>query len=140
MTIKPNLKRVGRGRAAAFVARTVVGAAGRMRFDRIGFTERDVDATAVGFPARNARREMLVRIGDALVNSSRYSFSSVSGFGSRRRQKFSIKFSRSSSVVNLLERFFFIFGNDVSDVFADPVFINFGNFFFYISRLSSDGF
>ena len=38
-----------------------------MRLDRIGFTPRDVDATAVRLPSGNARREVLVRVRDPLV-------------------------------------------------------------------------
>ncbi len=38
-----------------------------MRFDLIGLAEYDVHASAIGFPARNACREMLVGVGNALV-------------------------------------------------------------------------
>ena len=44
-----------------------IGAAGRVRLDFGGRAERDIDAAAVGLPARNTRSIPLVRIGDAAV-------------------------------------------------------------------------
>src|SRR2546421_703788 len=67
MTIKPNLKRICRRRTAALIARPIVGSACRMGLDGIGLAPRNIDAAAVGFPTRNARRIMLVGICDAFV-------------------------------------------------------------------------
>src|SRR5581483_10947426 len=55
------------GLAATFFHRTLVASAGGMRLDFVRLAEDDVDAPAIGLPAGNASREMLVGISDALV-------------------------------------------------------------------------
>ena len=67
VAIAPVFKRKSRSLAAALFHGALVGSAGGMRIDFIGLAENDVHASAIGFPARNARREMLVGVGDALV-------------------------------------------------------------------------
>ena len=49
VTVEPDFERIGRRRTAAVIARAVVGAARRVRLDRVGLAEGDVDATASVF-------------------------------------------------------------------------------------------
>src|ERR1700674_4028347 len=65
--IPPYLPGVGGSRTASLLEWMVVGAASRMRLDFIRWTPDDVHAAAVGFPARNARKEALVSVGKAAV-------------------------------------------------------------------------
>ena len=53
--------------AAAFVGRTIVVAAHRVRFALVRLAIHDPDAAAISFPAGNAGSEVLVGISDALV-------------------------------------------------------------------------
>src|SRR3972149_7839136 len=55
------------GGAAAFFDRPLVVAAGRVRIDLVGWAVHDVDAAAIGFPARYAAGKMLVGVSDAAI-------------------------------------------------------------------------
>src|SRR5690606_20112720 len=67
MAVIPSLVSVCRCRTAAFIIRSVVNLARRMRFHRIRLAPGDVNAAAVGTPTGNARCKMLIRVRDALV-------------------------------------------------------------------------
>ena len=67
IAIAPVFEWIGGGFAAAFIRRTLVGAAGGMRLDFVRRAPHDVNPAAIGFPAGNARGVMLVGIGDAAI-------------------------------------------------------------------------
>ena len=70
-------------------------AAGSVRFDFVGRSVGDINAAAVGLPPGNARREMLVGVGDPAVVFFLELVFAVPGVGSRRSQNCSMKCSRS---------------------------------------------
>src|ERR1039457_5269781 len=67
VTVAPLLKGEGGRRAATLLGGPLVGTAGGVVFDFVGRAVSDVDAAAVGFPAGDARRKMLVGVGDAAI-------------------------------------------------------------------------
>ena len=67
IAVSPLLKGIGRRLAATFFGGALIGAAGGMRFDLVGWPVHDVNAAAIGFPSRDARRIVVVGIGDAAV-------------------------------------------------------------------------
>jgi hypothetical protein len=54
MAVAPKLPRIRLRGTAALPHRTVIGAAGGVRFDFVGRAPDDVDVAAIGFPAWNA--------------------------------------------------------------------------------------
>ena len=94
-----------------------------MRLDFIRLAEHDVDAAAICFPARNAGCKMLVRIGNALVMF----FLEFVLFGVRRGiaalpEGFN-KVIALFVVGQLLEGRAFFIGDDVGDVFVQPLLV-----------------
>src|ERR1043165_8423429 len=67
VAVAPLFARERRRRAAAFLGRPFVAAAAGMRFLFVGRTVRNVHAAAVGLPTGDARREILIGVGDAAV-------------------------------------------------------------------------
>ena len=67
IAVMPDLKREGRGAAAAFFLGPFVVAAGGMGINIVRLAEGNVDVAAIGLPSRLAGRKMLVGIGDAPV-------------------------------------------------------------------------
>ena len=67
IAVVPDLKREGRGLAAAFFHGPLVAAAGGVRVDRVRLAEGDIDVAAIRLPARLAGGKVLVGIGDAPV-------------------------------------------------------------------------
>src|SRR6202046_4808704 len=62
IAIAPVLERISGGLSPAFLSRTAVTAAGWMGLHFIGRTPHDVNASAIGFPARYARGVVFVGI------------------------------------------------------------------------------
>src|ERR1035441_7708820 len=67
VAVAPLFERVSGCGAAALFRRTLVRAAGRVRFLLIGRSVGDVNAPAIRLPARDAGSEILVGVGDAPV-------------------------------------------------------------------------
>ena len=90
-----------------------------MGFHFIGLAVHDQNPAAIGFPAGNPRRVLLVGQNDALVVFVPKLVVEVSGVGSRRSQNCSMKFSRSSSVLSPLKAAFSSGIDDVGDFFLE---------------------
>ena len=125
VTIKPALKRIGRSRTTAFIRFAVVSAARRVSFSLVRLAVHDPDAAAVGLPAGNARREMFVRVSDTFVI-----FLAIFVFvGVRVRIATPPEFFDKPFALfvgfQLFESFPLFVGDDVGDVFFQPVFIRF---------------
>src|SRR5262249_41496507 len=67
MAVPPLFPSVCGRRAATFLERAIIGAPGSMGFDFVRRAPKNIDVAAVGAPARYARREVLVRVGDPAV-------------------------------------------------------------------------
>src|SRR6185437_8158361 len=67
VVVGPILKRIGRGRTAAFFNRAVVGAAGIVIVALVGRSPGNVNPAAVGFPPGHTRGKVLVGVSEALV-------------------------------------------------------------------------
>src|SRR6266478_3169890 len=106
-----------------------------MRLDLVGLAPGDVDTTTIGFPARNAGRVMFVGIGDALVVLlAIFVFVGVR-IGIAPAPEF---FDETLALVvglEFLESFALFVGDDVGDVFVQPVFVNLFEFRLYVALL-----
>ena len=67
VAVAPLLKRIGGSFTAALFHGSLVGAARGMRLDFVGRAISDINASAVGFPAGDARSVMVVGVRDAAV-------------------------------------------------------------------------
>ena len=106
-----------------------------MRFPLVGLAVHNPDATPVGFPARNAGAEVLVGVCDAFVV---FLFKLVF-VGIWIRVAPAPKFLDEAFALvvssQFLECLAFFVGNDVSDVFVEPVFVGLFEFRLNIARL-----
>src|SRR5713226_2116059 len=95
-----------------------------MSLDLVGFSPGDVDAAAISFPARDAGSVMLVSIGDALVVFlAEFVFVGVR-IGIAAAPEL---FDKALPLVvsrELLESFSLLVGDDVSDVFLEPILVS----------------
>src|SRR5689334_21721280 len=67
MAIAPLFPRIGAGFATALLHRALISAARGMRLNLVWLAPDNVNAAAIGFPARDARRKVFVGIGQAAV-------------------------------------------------------------------------
>src|SRR5581483_8510569 len=123
VAISPIFEGEGRGLAAAFVHGALVSAAGGMGFDFVGLSKDDVNTAAIGFPSWDASCKVLVGVGDALV----VLFLILVLFGvGRRVAALPERFDEVVALFvirELLEGGTFFIGDDVNDVFVEPLFI-----------------
>src|SRR5262249_7759218 len=111
----------GRGGAAAFFRRPLVAAAARVRFLLVRRTICNIDAPAVCLPSRNARGEIFVGVRDApVVLFLEFVFDRVRG---RVAAKPEVLDELLPLFVGLkaLERGALFIGDDVRDVFVEPL-------------------
>src|SRR5581483_1558411 len=137
IAIEPTLERIGRSRAAAFVRLSVVSAPRRMRFDFVGLAPHDVDAAAIGFPTRNAGSIVLVGVGDTLVVFLAILVFVGVRIGIAPAPKF---FNEALALVvgfQLLKSFPLFVGDDVSDVFFEPILVSLFQFGLNVAGLLS---
>src|SRR6267143_3015550 len=106
-----------------------------MRLDLVGLAPGDVDATTIGFPARNAGRVMFVGIGDALVVLLAIFVFVRVRIGIAPAPEF---FDEALALIvgfQFLESFPFFVSDYVGDVFVQPVFVSLLKLRLYIARL-----
>ena len=123
VAVAPLLERIGGGFAAAFFHGPLVGAAGGMRFDFVRRPVHDVDAAAVGLPAGDARSVMLVGVRDApVVLFLELVFFGV-GRGIAAQPELLDELLALFVGAQALERCPLLVGDDVGDVFVQPLLI-----------------
>src|SRR6266446_5013337 len=123
VTVAPLLERVGRSGSAAFLNRTLVGAAGRVRLGLVGRAVLDVDHAAVGLPSGNSGSEPLVGIGDAAVML--FAILVLFGIGSGVAAEPELLNELLSLLVGLESRegLTLLVGDDVADLFVEPLLV-----------------
>src|SRR6185369_14247775 len=135
VTIKPDFEWIGGRRTAAFVRRTLVRSAHRVRFAFIGLAVHDPDAATIRFPTWYAGAEVLVGVCDSFVVLL-FELVLVSvRIGIAPAPKFldeSFAFVVSSQFFECLT---FFVSDDVGDVFVEPVFVSLFEFRLYIAWL-----
>ena len=123
IAIEPTLERIRRGRTSAFVRLALVRATRRVGFDLVGLAPHDIDTAAIRFPPGDPGSVVFVRIGNALV----ILFSKFILVSIRIRIAPSPEFLYEPFALFISLQFLegpsFIIGNDVGDVFFQPVFI-----------------
>src|SRR5271169_1593461 len=101
-----------------------------MGFDLIGLAENDVDATAVGFPAWDTSREMLVGVGNALVVLFLiFVLFGIGGWVAALPEGFN-KIVALFVVGELLKSGALFVGDDPDDVLFQPLFVGLAQFLF----------
>src|SRR5712671_3783108 len=106
-----------------------------MAFDLVRFAPGNINAATIGFPARDARGVMLVGIGDALVILFAKLVLISVRIGIAAAPEF---FNEAFALIvgfEFPERFSLFVGNDVGDVFIQPVLVSPFEFRLYIARL-----
>ena len=128
VAIAPVFKRESRSFSAAFFYRPLVTAAAGMRINLVGRAVHNVDTAAVGFPTGDSCREVFVGVFDAAVML----FFKFVFFGIGRRiaslPEGFYELVALFVVGKLFEGFALFVGNNVDNVFVEPLFISLAEF------------
>src|SRR6202041_3153916 len=123
VAVVPDLKREGRGVAAALFHWTVVGAAAWVRVDVVGLAVGDVDMTAIGSPAWLAGGEVFVRVRDAGVVLFAELVLGRVWIGVAAKPELLDKLVALFVITQTLERLHLLVGDDPANVLVDPLLI-----------------
>ena len=128
VVVGPIFVSVGLRLTAAEVQRPVTVLALGVAFERIRLAIHDVDAAAVGSPAWHTRRKMLVGVGDAAIVLFLYGVVDRIGVGIAPLPELLDKLLALFVGLQLQEGFALRIGDDVGDVFVQPLLVRRGEF------------